>query len=159
MHLSKSRLKKIIREEYNLVIESLGSRTEGWLGDWYEDCGGYYKDADCFYILDECMEEGEIEIQDAMAVCDELAEYGINTLEDLKQNWCTQRTSAKAAWKAMYASMDSLQDLFYMVDDWRDEKYGAAGTGGNRFPPAVGPYSSNIGGPAFVTCAWCISVC
>ena len=108
--ITRRRIRQIIKE-------SLGSRTNSWLGEWYEECGGYYKDADCFHILDQCMSDGEIVPEDAMAVCDELSQYGINTLEDLKENWCNQRTDAVAAWKAMYASMDSLQDLFYIVDD------------------------------------------
>ena len=150
--ISKRRMRQIIKE-------SLGGRSSGWLGDWYEECGGYYKDADCFHILDECMREDGIVVEEIIAVCDELADYGINTLEDLKNNWCNQRTDAVSAWKEMYASMDSLQDLFYEVDEWRDGKYGARGHGGNRFPPAIGPDSHHVGGPAFVTCAWCLSNC
>ena len=149
--ISKRRLRQIIQE-------SLGDRRGGFLGEWYEDNGGYYKDADCFYILDQCMRDGGIVPEDAMAVCDELAEHGINSLEDLKQNWINQ-TNAKMAWMRLYVSMAALQDLFHEVDDWRDDKYGARGLGGNRFPPAVGPMSPYVGGPAFVTCAWCLAVC
>ena len=141
--ISRRRMRRIIRESF----QSFGGRGD-WLGDWYEDNGGYYKDADCFYILDECQKEGIIGSEDAMYVCEELSSYGINTLEDLKQNWINQRTDPCKAWLAMLNSMESLQDLIYQVDDWRDEKYGKMGRGGNRFPPAIGPDSPHAGGPA-----------
>ncbi len=159
MRITKRQLKRIIREEYSrlkqrgLIKESfLGGRSlDGWLGQWYEEGGGYHKDADCFHILDACMSEGTIFPEDIQAVCDELNEMGISTLDELKIHW-TQEPDPEGAWLEFYQQSDALQDLFWEVHDWRTMQRGSL-----KFPPAQGPDSRWCGGPAFVTAAWCLT--
>ena len=45
--ISRRRMRRIIQEM--VVGGGFGGRGD-WLGEWYEDNGGYYKDADCFYL-------------------------------------------------------------------------------------------------------------
>ena len=148
--ISRRRIRQIIKE-------SLGghSRASSWLGDWYDSAGGYYKDADCFYHLDKALQQGVITMEDCMAVCEDVDRYGYSTLEDLKQAAVSAGDESyfDQEWKEIYASSDALQDLFYEVHDFRQQEEGL------KYPPAHGPNSRWVGGPAFVTAAWCISIC
>ena len=167
MRLTKRQLKRIIREEYSrlkrkgLIKEDFGGRYD-WLGEWYEDNGGYYKDADCFSVLDECVKDGGLATEEIFAVVDEMRQLGFSSIEELKQSWIEERKPVDE-WYQLYRQSDALQDLFWAVHDWRQQKYGPggssrwAGMGGDKYPPAKGPDSKWCGGPAFVTAVWCLA--
>ena len=148
--ISRRRIRQILKE-------SIGghSRASSWLGDWYDAAGGYYKDVDCFYHLDAALKAGEIDQEDAMAVCEDVARHGYNSLEDLKEAAMSGGGEEyfDTEWNEIYAMSDALQDMFWAVHDFRQQKDGL------KYPPAHGPNSKWCGGPAFVTAAWCISIC